>query len=188
MIRYCDDFIVGCESKYDAERFLTALEERFKKFNLEISPEKTKLLPFGRNAWLKAQRNGGKVATFNFLGFTHYCGKTRNGKFVVWHKTTKQNISRKLKDIARWLANNRHLKTFFEIIKLLRAKMLGHYNYFGINGNIRSIQSFYKGAKRLVFKWMNRRSQRKSMNWKEFERYLDRDPLPPPKIYQRILF
>jgi group II intron reverse transcriptase/maturase len=98
LIRYCDDFVVCCESEKDAKNFLDLLHTRLEKFGLQVSEEKTKVLKFGRQVWKQAQRSKEKVETFNFLGFTHYCGKGRQGYFVMGHKTSKENLSRKLKE------------------------------------------------------------------------------------------
>jgi RNA-directed DNA polymerase len=188
LIRYCDDFIMACESEYDAQRFLPELKERFAKYNLEISAEKTKSMKFGKQVWKQAQRDGRKVATFDFLGFTHYCKKTRKGFFAIGHKTSKQNLNRKLKSNNNWLRDVRNLLPLQEIWKKLKAKLVGHYNYFGINGNIRCLQQYYQKMKCMVFKWINRRSQKKSKNWKQFCTFLDHNPLPTPRIYHAILY
>lgn len=186
MIRYCDDFVVCFESRKDAERFLSELEGRFAKFGLKVSSAKTKLIEFGRSVWQRSKRTGVKVQSFNFLGFTHYCAASRKGKFVMGHKTSKQNLAGKLKDIKEWLKKTRNMLRMKDWWPVLKRKLTGHYNYFGISGNYRSIKVFYGRVIRLVFKWINRRSQRKSMNWQKYMRYLQLNPLPAPKIFHTL--
>jgi len=188
LIRYCDDFVALCESKYDADRFIDELEARLAEFNLEISREKTRSIKFGRQAWKQAQRDGTKVATFDFLGFTHYCGKSSKGWFVMGHKTSKRSLNAKLKSNNSWLRSIRNMVSLKELWPIIKAKLIGHYNYFGINGNIRCLAQYLNCMKLMVFKWINRRSQKKSMNWKQFQKYLDWNPLPTPRVYHAILY
>lgn len=188
LIRYADDFVMACESKYDADRFMIELEDRLAKFNLEISKEKTRSIKFGRRVWEQAQRDGAKVATFNFLGFTHYCGKSRKGWFVMGHKTSKKSLNSKLKGNNEWLRSIRSIVPLKELWPIIKSKLIGHYNYFGINGNMRCLTQYFRRMTSMVFKWINRRSQRKSMNWKQFNEYLDWNPLPIPRIVHAILY
>ena len=182
MIRYCDDFVVCCESEQDANTFLTELVERFSKFGLRVSPEKTKIVKIGKAAWQRWRRTGEKPESFNFLGFTHYCATSRNGSFSMRHKTSKENLVRKLKEIQEWVKGIRNLRKLKEWWPTIKAKLTGHYNYFGISGNYRCLRQFYYLVLRVVFKWINRRSQRKSMTWEMFQRYLQWNPLPTPRI------
>lgn len=188
LIRYCDDFVMACESAYDADRVLLELKERLAEFNLEISKEKTRSIKFGRNVWNRAQKTGSKVATFDFLGFTHYCGKSRMGWFVMGHKTSKRSLNAKLKGNNNWLRSVRCMAPLKELWPIIKAKLIGHYNYFGINGNMRCLVQYFIRMKAIVFKWINRRSQKKSMNWEQFRKYLDWNPLPTPRIYHAILY
>jgi retron-type reverse transcriptase len=188
LIRYCDDFVMACESKQDADRFLSELEARLAEFNLEISTEKTRSIKFGRQVWKQAQRSGIKVATFDFLGFTHYCGNSRKGWFVMGHKTSKRSLNTGLKKNNNWLRNIRSMVPLKELWQTIKAKLIGHYNYFGINGNMRCLAQYFYSMKAMIFKWMNRRSQKKSMNWKQFNEYLDWNPLPTPRIIHAILY
>lgn len=182
LIRYCDDFIVLCESESDAKRFLEELIPRLAKFNLEIAKDKTGMIKFGRNEWKRNKRTGSKMQTFDFLGFTHYCGTTRKGWFSMKHKTSKQNLSRKLKEFKQWVKNNRNLIRLKDWWRIIKAKLIGHYNYFGVSGNMRCLKRYYRGIIWLLFKWINRRSQKKSMNLKQFWKYLEWNPLPTPRI------
>lgn len=186
LIRYCDDFVVACQNEYESRRFLKELEERFSRFGLSISKEKTRIIRFGRNDWEKSKYTGKKVPTFNFLGFTHYCTASRRGKFVVGHKTSKQNLARKLKEVKMWLKKVRNMIRLKYWWPVLTAKLRGHYNYFGISGNIRCLRQFYNQVVWMVFKWINRRSQKKSMTWERYLQYLRWNPLPRPEIYHDI--
>jgi len=182
MIRYCDDFIVCCESKKDAANFIVELKERISKFNLNVSKEKTSIVRFGRQAWKTSIKGGDRVQTFNFLGFTHYCGKTRRGYFMMGHKTQKEKLRKGLTELNLWLKNVRNLFLLKDWWKVLSAKLLGHYNYFGVSGNMRCLKQFQHEASKLIYKWINRRSQKRSMTWEEYFRYLDWNPLPQPRI------
>jgi len=182
LIRYCDDFIVLCESECDAKRFLEELVPRLAKFNLEIAAEKTKMIKFGRSEWKRSKRIGSKMQTFNFLGFTHYCGTSRKGWFSIKHKTAKQNLARKLRESKQWVKNNRNLFSLKDWWRIIKAKLIGHYNYFGVSGNMRCLRKYYRGIIWMLFKWINRRSQKKSMNIKQFWKYLQWNPLPTPRI------
>ena len=182
LIRYCDDFVVCCESEKDAKNFLELLHTRLEKFGLQVSEDKTKVIKFGRQVWKQAQRSKGKVETFTFLGFTHYCGKSRQGYFVMGHKTSKENFCRKLKETKEWLKKIRNKLRLREWWPVLKSKLTGHYNYFGVSGNYRCLQQFYNGIFSIVFKWINRRSHKKSMNFDQYLHYLQWNPLPTPRI------
>ena len=182
LIRYCDDFVVCCESEHDSKLFLETLKLRLSKFNLEVVEDKTQVLKFGRRAWQLACKRKEKVATFNFLGFTYYCTKSRRGKFIVVHKTRKDNLSRKLKETKIWLKKVRNQRRLTEWWPILKAKLTGHYNYFGVSGNYRSLKKFYDAVFSMVFKWINRRSQKKSMTFEQYIKYLEYNPLPKPRI------
>lgn len=181
MIRYADDFLIGTQTKLEAEQILKDLRERLEKFGLKFSEEKTKIVEFGRYARQNAQKRGKrKPETFEFLGFRHYCGKSRKENFLMKMKTSSKRKKADIKKINLWLKKVRNRLKIKEIWELLKAKLRGHYNYYGISGNFRSINSVYYQTQRLTFKWLNRRSQKKSFNWKDFERYLRIYPLPKP--------
>jgi len=186
LIRYCDDFVMCCESERDAKEFLRQLEERFSQFGLSLSADKTKIIKFGRQAWRQWKRGGKKPETFNFLGFTHCCATSRHGYFNMVQKTAKENLCRKLREIKEGIKNMRNILRLKDWWPLLKAKLTGHYNYFGLSGNYRCIQQFYRQVMLLVFKWINRRSQRKSMTREMFQRYLQWNPLPTPRIYHSL--
>lgn len=179
MIRYADDFIICTENKTEANNIIQMLKERLAKFGLKLSEEKTKLISFGRNA---GRDNEYKTGTFNFLGLTHYCTKSRKGNFKVGRKTSKAKYNQKLKEINDWLRKARNFYKLKEIWRLVRLKLIGHYNYYGVSENYVMIEKFYKTIKRLLFKWLNRRSQKKSYTWEKYLKYLERYPLPKPRI------
>lgn len=186
IVRYCDDFVVCCESERDAEQFLIALKERFAKFGLAVAEAKTKIMKFGRREWQQCKRKGEKMGSFNFLGFTHYGVASRSGKFIMGHKTSKENLARKLKEIKEWLKQIRNKISLKGWWPLLKAKLTGHYNYFGISGNYRCLKRFYWLTTKLVFKWINRRSQRESMTVMQYNHYLQLYPLPMPRIFHSL--
>ena len=188
LIRYCDDFVMVCEYEQDAKDFLQQLIERLAKFGLEIAPEKTRIIKFGRKTWNEAKKTGEKIKSFDFLGFTHYCKESRNGYFIVGHKTSRKRLVEKLKAFNLWLKSIRNMCPMKDWWKIVKAKVIGHYNYFGINGNIRMLKKFHQATVRICFKWMNRRSQKKSMNWEQFTQYLEWKPLPKPRICKKILY
>lgn len=178
-IRYADDFVVCVQYKVEAENIIKILGKRLNKFGLELSEEKTRLILFGRYA----KEKKGRPETFDFLGITHYCDTGRNGKFKVGRRTSRKKMSQKLKEMNLWLKRVRNHLSLVEIWKTIKQKLIGHYVYFGISGNYRMLANYYYQVNRLLFKWLNRRSQRKSFTWQEFSKYRAKYPLPQPKIY-----
>ena len=143
------------------------MQERLSKYGLEIETSKSRLLEFGRYAKERRKRRGvGKPETFDFLGFTFYCGENQAGKFCVKPKTEGKRLNTKLKEMKQWLKYNRTtpLKV---LMPLLNRKLIGHYRYYGLTYNIQSLVKFHYYTMRLLFRWMNRRSQKKSYNWEE---------------------
>ncbi len=182
IIRYADDFVVCFQHKADAERFQVELGKRLGKFGLEVEPTKTKVLEFGRFAASHAKRRGGKAETFDFLGFTHYCGTRRNGKgFRMKRVTARKKFGAKLKEFKEWLKKARTLKTK-ELWETAKAKLRGHYNYYGVTDNLRGIARFGREVRTLLFKWLNRRGKRGCLSWEKFAEMLKRFPLPKPRI------
>lgn len=183
LIRYTDDFVVCFQSGNEAKEFGKALEQRLEKFGLRIAKGKSHIIEFGRYIWQKAQREGVKVATFDFLGFTHYCDKTRKGAFKLGRKTARKKYTQKVKELNQWMKKVRNLVELKEWWQVLRLKLRGHYRYYGISGNMPSMRIFYTKAIRLAHKWINRRSQKKSYNWRQFLNFVRYNPLPQPRIY-----
>ena len=186
MVRYADDFVICVQYHEEAVRLIAELQQRVEKFGLELSAEKTRVIGFGRFAVENAKKKGQRAATFDFLGFTHFCDKTRKGKFKVGRITDRHRFSDKMKEMNNWLKAIRNTSAAKEWWSTLRAKLSGHFQYYGVSGNYRAIQRFYYLTIRLIFKWLNRRSQKRSLNWERFNIYLKRHPLPKPKIYHNF--
>jgi group II intron reverse transcriptase/maturase len=181
IVRYADDVVFGFQYRWEAERFLADLRERLRKFNLELHEDKTRLIEFGRFAAKNRKRRGeGKPESFNFLGFTHICGRDRNGKFVVLRHTMRERLRAKLRAIRKELKQRLHMPIPV-IARWLRSVLRGHYNYYGVPRNGRALNAlrFYVG--RLWFKCFYRRSQRTRSNWERLNRLIKRW-LPYPKI------
>lgn len=186
LVRYADDFICMVQYASDAEHIEQALGERFAKFDLELQPKKTRVISFGRYERQNAKRQNRRANTFDFLGFTHYCDISRKGKFIVGRKTSRKRFRMKCKEMNNWLRKIRNFKKAKEWWPILQAKLRGHYEYYGVSGNMRSLRLFYSLTLRLALKWLNRRSQRKSFNWASFEKYLEHYPLPEPRIVHNL--
>ena len=186
IVRYADDFIILVQYKDEAHRILLKLKHRIKEFGLELAKDKTKIIEFGRYAKVNANRRGKRAGTFSFLGFIHYCDRSRNGSFKVGRKTDRKKFAVKMKEINEWLKSIRNAIKIKYWWKILCAKLRGHFQYYGVSGNYRGIQRYYYLTIRLVFKWINRRSQKKSFNWEQFNNYLQKYPLPKPKIYHNM--
>jgi RNA-directed DNA polymerase len=182
LVRYADDFVCLVETRRDAERLEQVLPKRFAKFGLTLHPEKTRMMSFGRHERQNARRQGRKAHTFDFLGFTHYCGRSRKGRFLLGRKTSGKKFRNACRAMNAWLRRVRSALPLKEIWRLLAAKLRGHYGYYGVSGNSRMIAKFGYVTTRAVRKWLNRRSQRKSFNWKQFNAYLAHYPLPRPRI------
>jgi RNA-directed DNA polymerase len=182
LIRYADDFVVCFQYKSDAERFHAELGKRLGSFGLEVEPTKTKVMEFGRFAVQNAKRRGERAETFDFLGFTHYCGTKRDGKgFRMKRVTARKKFIAKVKIFKEWLKKARNLKTK-ELWETVQSKLRGHYNYYGVTDNLRGITRFAGEVKKLLFKWLNRRGKRNCLNWERFSEMLKRFPLPEPRI------
>jgi len=185
LYRFADDFVATFEYQEDAKKFLQVLPKRFAKFGLSLHPEKTRLIEFGRVAWIKGKRSGNKPDTFNFLGLTHYCGTTLKGKFTVKVKTMSKRLKRGIKrvmdrcrEIRHWSLDEQH--------RQLRMILHGHYAYYGRRTNIRSLQKFYRRVLTIWKKWLGRRGSG-PVNWEKLSKILERFPLPKPRIVQGIL-
>jgi RNA-directed DNA polymerase len=186
VVRYCDDFVVLVRYKEDAVMIHKELKQRLGENGLMMNEEKTRVLSFGWFEKENARRTGRKPNTFDFLGITHYIGATRRGKFKVVRKTSKKRLRRSLVATSKWLASIRNVMPVQEWWKLLIAKMRGHYAYYGVSDNSRSIGLYYWKVIGMVYKWLNRRDQRGSMNWEGFQKYLGKYPLPKPRIVHRF--
>ena len=180
IVRYCDDFVVGFQYMADARRMRADLEKRVEKFGLMLHEEKTRLIEFGRLPALKLAQRGQRPETFTFLGFTHYCGWTRDGRFVLKRKTQSKRMTSKLKELRRTARRERHAPVVDQHRWLCQV-LRGHYAYYGLPSNFRSLWSFYTEVQRLWYRSLSRRSQR-SHGWRWFEKLLAQFPLPRPRI------
>jgi RNA-directed DNA polymerase len=182
VVRFADDFVVGFEHRQDAERFLVALRERFRQFGLELHPDKTRLLEFGRFAHQNRRGRGdGKPETFNFLGFTHSCAKTRRGRFTVLRQTMHLRWQAKLHEVKRELRRRLHL-ALPEQGAYLHRVVLGHFRYYGVPMNGPGLRAFRAAVGRIWRRVLLRRSQRHSLPWRRMYRYINRW-LPTARIY-----
>jgi RNA-directed DNA polymerase len=186
MVRYADDFICMVQHANEAQRILVALRKRFAKFDLELHPEKTRVISFGRFERESASKQNRRPNTFDFLGFTHYCGKNRKGKFILFRKTSNKKFRMKCKEMNTWLRKIRNNQKTREWWPVLQAKLRGHYQYYGVSGNMPYLEKYYTLTERMVMKWLNRRRQRKSFNWERFREYREYYPLPKPRIVHNL--
>jgi RNA-directed DNA polymerase len=178
LFRYADDAIICCQYDEDAKRIREALGKRLGKYRLKLNEEKTKQIPFDKR--LVAQ--GIDQGTFDFLGFTFYWGKAKSGRVVPKLRTKAKTIRAKLNKVKEWIRKVKDRVALKEIWKTFVAKLRGHINYYGVSHNAENVSKFIHGAKRIVFKWLNRRSQRKSFTWEKFAKYVEKHPLPTVRI------
>jgi group II intron reverse transcriptase/maturase len=184
LVRYADDFVIGFERQDDAERVLAVLHKRMARYGLTLHPDKTRLIPFARPRYGENGRSGS--GTFDFLGFTMYWCRTRRGGWRLGMKTRKARTQRALVALGEWCRRHRHLPLKDQHAALSR-RLRGHFRYFGVNGNARSLQQVRFRTERLWLKWLQRRSQRgRRLTWERFRAYLKAHPLPPPRISVQI--
>jgi group II intron reverse transcriptase/maturase len=189
IIRYADDFICCFKYEGDTRRFLTKLKERLSQFGLELSTDKTRIIEFGRYAQERVKEKGLKrPETFDFLGFTHYCSNARSGYFVVKVKTSAKKYRAKMKEINQWLKKVTHLTKTKELISKINTILRGYYNYYYVSGNCEMVSRFRHDVVKLSFKWLNRRSQRKSFSWETFNLLQKRYPIIRPKGVVTLYF
>jgi RNA-directed DNA polymerase len=181
LVRYADDAVLVFECKEDAERVMAVLSLRFAKYGLTLHPEKTRMVAFGRPRH-RAKRG---PRGFAFLGFSHYWGRSRRGFWVVKRKTASKRLSRALRAIGQWCRRHRHLPVEQQW-RMLVWKVRGHYAYFGISGNMRTLRCFQRGVERVWRKWLSRRGGRRLMPWERFACLLRHYPLPPAVIVHRV--
>ena len=184
VVRYADDFVVGFQHQADAERFRAELRRAFAKFKLELHPEKTRLLEFGRYAAEQPEARGqGKPETFNFLGFTHICGKKRsNGRFTVLRRTMRKRLQAKLREVKTELRRRMH-DPIPAVGTWLRSVVGGHIRYYGVPTNSPALTSFRFQVGRLWYRTLSRRSQNGRVTWERMRRLIDRWlPLPASVI------
>ena len=183
LIRFADDFVVGCEREDDARKVMEVLPKRFARFLLTINPDKTRLVPFGRPSF--RQEAGKGKGTFDFLGFTHYWAKSRRETWVIKRKTASKRLRRTLKAIWLWCRINRH-QPVGEQYQMLKLKLNGHYQYYGIRGNYRWLKRVYDYVYRAWRYWLSRRCSKGSIPWEKFRLFELVYPLPRPSIILAI--
>ncbi len=181
LFRYADDFVIAFERRDDAERVMAVLPKRMGRFGLTLHEGKTRLLPFNRPTG-----TGGKgPSTFDLLGFTLYWRRTRGGRWEMWCKTRRARLRRAIQAVADYCRSHRHWPVKEQHAALTR-RLQGHFNYFGVNGNMRSLRSLVCATQRIWFKWLRRRSQRSRLTWTRFRAFLARFPLPRPRIIVQL--
>jgi len=183
LIRYADDFVIGFEHEEDARRVMAVLGKRLGRFGLTLHPDKTRLLPFRRPP--AGQQSGKGSASFDFLGFTLYWARSRRGRWGMACKTRRASLRRAIQSVTDWCHRHRHLPVQVQHAALTR-RLRGHFNYFGVSGNFRSLLLLVQATRRAWYKWLCRRSQRKRLNWERLADLLDQHPLPRPRITVRI--
>lgn len=184
LIRYADDYVACFEHEADARAFLAAMTERLAQFDLEVEPSKTALLRFGSQALGTTATDPSEPRTFSFLGFTHYVGRSRRGRFVVGRKTDGKRMRKKLKCLSERLRELR-AQGGAAMLKFLVRHLRGHIQYYGVSGNSRGVAGYVYVATELLFKWLNRRSQRRSLTWKVFSAGI-RPLLPKARIIHNL--
>jgi group II intron reverse transcriptase/maturase len=177
LFRYADDVVICCQYDSDRARIEKALSGRLAKYKLMLNEEKTRCVNFCKPETRRAKRD-----TFDFLGFTFYWGRSRNGAALPKLKSCGKRLSKKLKQVGEWAEKNRHRYRMMEIWKRFCAKLRGHIQYYGVSFNIVNVKTFLRQATRILFKWLNRRSQRKSFSWEKFKRFEELFPLPKAKV------
>lgn len=185
LVVYADDFVACFQYKEEAEEFYKHLRRRMEHFGMTIEETKSSLIEFGRYAEERCGRKGEKPGTFTFLGFTHYCSHGRNGRFRVKRKTSRKKFRKKSKEVHRKIREMR-TKPIKAIIKKLNEILVGYYHYYGITDNIQSLSNFRYRVMKSLYKWLNRRSQKKSYNWNGFNDLLKAYPLATPRIYVNV--
>jgi hypothetical protein len=186
IVVYADDFVVCFQHKVDAETFYEALKRRMEHFGLKLEEEKSRLIEFGRFAAENRRKAGKrKPETFNFLGFTHYCSKSRNGKFRVKRKTSRKKFIKKCREVHQRIKMMRTWQ-IPDIIGKLNQILVGYFHYYGITDNFDSLNDFCYKVNRSLYFWLNRRSQKRSYSWSRFNDMLREYPLAKPRIYVSI--
>ena len=183
IVRFADDFVIGFQHEDDARRVMEVLPKRFTKYGLEIHPEKSRLLSFGKPSSSKEVTRGDN--TFDFLGFTHYWARSRQGYWVIKRKTARKKVRKTAQSLWEWCKKNRHMDLRKQH-RILCSKLRGHYQYFGVRCNMRAMEVVLHHAERGWRYWLNRRSSKKALDWEKFEALRSCMPLPTPKIIQGV--
>jgi len=180
--RFADDFVACFRYKDDAERFRQGLKEQLEGVGLELAEEKTRCIEFGRFARDNAYRRGEKPKEFTFLGFTHYCGKTKEGYFKVKRRTSRKRLGQSLGEFKDWVKRARLVLRKGEILRQARTRVLGHLSYYAITDNLERCLYYVRRATEILYKWLNRKSQRKAYTWANFKQALAWVEWPKPRV------
>jgi RNA-directed DNA polymerase len=180
--RFADDFLACFQYKDDAESFRKRLGDRLEEFGLQLAQEKTNCIEFGRFARQEAYKRGGKPKDFTFLGFTHYCGKTKEGYFKVKRRTSSKKLGQSLREFTDWARKARNVLRKGKMLRKARTRVLGHLSYYAITDNLERCIYYVYRATRILFKWLNRKSQRKAYTWKGFNQALAWANWPTPRV------
>ena len=183
IVRFADDFVIGCERGDDAKRIAEILPRRFERYGLTIHPQKSRLLSFGKPAYDKQITRGDN--TFDFLGFTHYWARSRQGNWVIKRKTASKRVRKTIVAMREWCRQNRH-RPLEEQYRILSGKLRGHFQYFGVRCNMRAMEAVLYFVKRGWKFWLSRRCHKKAMDWGKFGKLLEGMPLPLPKIIHTV--
>jgi len=182
LFRYCDDAVICCRYRSDAERVRTALSKRLEKYNLKLNEDKTKIVNFSKSR----EFSGIKQESFNYLGFTFYLGRSRKGNVIPKLKSCGKRIREKLKKVKEWCKANKDKYKLPVLWKAFCNKIRGHIQYYGVTFNWKAVSNFVYRAQEIIFKWLNRRSQRKSFDWEKFNKFVKINPLPAVKICHKL--
>ena len=180
--RFADDFVVCFQYRDDAEIFMQRLKDRIEGFGLKLAEGKTNCIEFGRFARERAQRRGGKPKDFTFLGFTHYCGKNREGYFKVKRRTSRKKLGQSLREFTEWARKGRNVLRKGEMLRQARNRVVGHLNYYAITDNSDRCNYYVYRSKVILLKWLNRKSQRKAYTWETYGQALKWAGWPTGKI------
>ena len=187
MVRFADDATLCFEHEEDARKVMAVLPKRLNRFGLELNEVKTKLVPFKRPHIGLPTEDKPSHSSFDFLSFTHFWARSRKGYWVIKRKTAKNRFSRSLKRVSEWCRHHRH-RSVAEQHQMLNQKLQGHYAYFGITGNSRSIVRFHREVERIWRKWLGRRSHKSHITWERFQRLLKHYPLAPPRVIHKMYY
>ncbi len=180
--RYADDFLACFQYKGDAESFRKRLEDRLEGFGLKLAKEKSRCIEFGRFAREDAQKRDEKPKDFTFLGFQHYCGKSREGYFKVKRRTSGKKLGQSLRKFTDWARKARHVLRKGEMLRQARSRVMGHLSYYAITDNGERCSYYVYRTKHILFKWLNRKSQRKAYTWESFSQALAWVGWPEPRV------
>jgi len=185
VVRYADDIVMGFEYRQDAEQVMEMLPKRLGRYGLKVNEKKTRMVDF-RSPKRRGPGDGGRPGTFDFLGFTHYWGRSRKGHPLVKRKTAANRLRRILKRTNEWLRKHRHEPVRWQHDKLSKA-LRGHYSYYGVTGNAKAMESLRFHIERLWRYWLNRRSWKARMPWERFNLLQTHYPLPKVKVVHSVL-